>query len=306
MKDWIKSKAKSEKKKYSFKYLKFTLPKLTKRKTLKLPFKINWKLPSFKLGAKPKKMMAIGYSAVVIGFVMTMFLVVSGTDDTPHFPDAADYYTKLQLSSGAEILANGQQPEIATQTLNLIIGDSRIDKIYLEDLEIGKESGLNHTLKMFGNEGNTTNYLECQTLIIDGLVAPKVTIGNGTAYKVIIENNVADGNSFSVATQTVSNINFGGVRGALTIPKVEGSDYDRILIDMTDGNTTCGTFTIKDVKMFGAPMELNHFKVGKLIINNSVIGDGTGINSASFIIESSLKSSNITYSNNVEQPISVQ
>jgi hypothetical protein len=58
--------------------------------------------------------------------------------------------------------------------------------------------------------------------------------------------------------------------------------------------------------MFGAPMELNHFKVGKLIINNSVIGDGTGINSASFIIESSLKSSNITYSNNVEQPISVQ
>jgi len=298
--EWIKSKMKAKKKKFSFNYLRFSMPKLNNKKLPRIPIRI----PFFKLEAKPKKMMLIGYSAVAIGFIMTMFLIVAGTDDTPTFPHAGDYVTELQLDSGAEVLINGEIT--GTQTLNLIIGNSRIDKIFLNDLEIGKNSGLNHTLLMFGNEENSTNYLECEKLIINGLVAPKVTIGNATAYKVIISNNVADGNSFSIATQTVNNINFGGVRGALTIPKVEGSDYDRIIIDMTDGNTTCGEITIQHVKMFGAPVDLRHFKVGTLVINNSVIGDGTGIDSASFIIESTLESSNITYSNNIEQPISVQ
>ena len=47
-------------------------------------------------------------------------------------------------------------------------------------------------------------------------------------------------------------------------------------------------------------------KVGKLTIQNSSIGDGDGINSADFIIQSDTKIAQSTLTNNAEVPISVK
>jgi len=301
---WIKSKAESTNKKLSFKYKKWKIPALALKKR-KLP-KIPIKIPFFRLEAKPKKMMAIAYSAVAIGFIMTMFLIVSGTDDTPLYPDPANYYTSQAQAAGMENLVGGELNTLNTQTLNLFIGDSRIHNIYMNDLEIGKDSGLNTSLWITGTDGNTTNYLKCETLIINGLVAPTLEIKNGQAHFLIVTNNVADGNSFSTTTATVSSILFGGTRGALTIPDVSGSDYDRLIINTSAGNSTCGTLTLNNIKSYGAGVIISDFIVGTLRINNSVIGDGTGIDVASFIIRSSVDSSNITLTNNAERAITVQ
>jgi len=125
---WIKSKAESTDKKLSLKYKKWKIPALalTKRKLPKIPF--------FKLPKKTKKMMAITYSAVAIGFIMTMFLIVSGTDDTPLYPDPANYYTSQAQAAGLENLVGGELNTLNTQTLNLFIGNSRIHNIYMNDL----------------------------------------------------------------------------------------------------------------------------------------------------------------------------
>ena len=286
---------------------KYSFPKVA-YKNLNFPrLPVNWniKIPYFKLEAEPQKLLLVGMSAVIGGMALAMIFIVAGTDDTPMFPQSADYYAAVHQWAELEQLSVGEKRADQTQTLNLITGNARINSIYLENLDIGKASGLNYSLEMFGVDGNSTNWFKCEKLVIDGLVAPKLEIGNATAYKTIVTNNVADGNSFSVTTATTYNHQFGSERGALDIPSVKGGDYDRILLDTTDGNTTCNTITLKDVRSFGAGIILERFQVGTLVINNSVIGDGTGINSASFIIDSTFNSSNTTFNNNVEEPISI-
>ena len=288
------------KKKYSFPQVgvkTFNFPRL--------PVNWNLKIPYFKLEGEPKKMLLIGMSATLGGMLIAMSFIIAGTDDTPMFPEAADYYAAVHQWAELEQLSVGEKRADQTMTLNLITGDARIQSIYMENLEIGKDSGLNYSMEMFGVDGNTTNWFKCEKLVIDGLVAPKLEIANATAYKTIVTNNVADGNSFNVRSATVTNYQFGGTRGALDIPSIKSGDYDRILLDTTDGNTTCNTITLKDIKAYGAGVILERFQVGTLVINNSIIGDGTGINTASFIIDSSFNSSNTTFNNNNEEPISI-
>jgi hypothetical protein len=63
---------------------------------------------------------------------------------------------------------------------------------------------------------------------------------------------------------------------------------------------------IKNLKAYDEGIVLNNLKVGKLTIQNSSIGDGDGIDSADFIIQSDTKIAQSTLTNNAEVPISVK
>jgi hypothetical protein len=284
---------------------KVRIPKLGRPKLPKIPF-ISLKVPAvFKyLQEKPKKILFLSFLAIGLGFAMTMLLVIQGTDDTPLFPEPGVYYAKLIQDAGLETLTTGQRPEDSRQhqTLNLIVSGARINNFYLENVQVGA-SGLNESILLTGGSNNT---ITCEWLIIDGLVAPTLTISDGEAYNLIVTGNVADGNSFSATlNNSVSSISFGSTRGSLDIPGVSNSDFDRIVIDTSAADSTCNTLTFKDVRAFGAGVELSDFRVGTLYILNSRIGDGSGINSPSFIIED-LKASVIEISNNTEEPIDVR
>jgi hypothetical protein len=271
----------------------------------------QFKIPQFKSIKikKPKfenKRIAIfAYSSVAIGFILTLFLIVSMTDDTPVFPAPAIYDTKLTYDAGIDTLKTGFKSNTGYQTLRLLIGGTRINNFYFEDIQVGR-IGLNTTIKLTGESGNSTNYLICENLIIDGLSAESLIIGEGEVYNLIIEHNRADGNSFSSTFGIVNSINFGSTRGSLDIPYVKNSDFDQIIIDTSNLDSTCKSLTFMNVKSFGAPVELRNFKVGNLIIRNSIIGSGTGIDNPSFIIESSLIVSNLYLINNSEEPIDVR
>ena len=283
---------------------KIKLPTLRKPKRPKIP-QVNLKVPKvFKyLQEKPKKILFLSFGAIGVGFLMTMFLVIQGTDDTPNFPESGIYYAKLVQDAGLEVLTTGQKPEDSRehQTLNLLIGGARVNNIYFEDVQVGA-SDINESIQLTG--GN--NSISCEWLIIDGLVAPSLTISDGEAYNLIVLDNVADGNSFtSTLSANVSSISFGSTRGSLDIPNILSSDFDRIVLDTSTADSTCNALTFKDVRAYGAPVELSDFKVGNLLIINSIIGDGSGIDNPSFIIED-LLSSVIEISNNTEEPIDVR
>ena len=284
---------------------KIKLPKLGRPNRPKIP-QVNLKIPKvFKyLQSKPKKVLLLSFGTIGLGFMLTMFLVIQGTDDTPNFPESGVYYAKLVQDAGLDVLTTGQKPEDSRehQTLNLLIGGARLNNIYFEDVQVGA-SGLNESIQLTGGENMS---ISCEWLIIDGLVAPSLTISGGEAYNLIVLDNVADGNSFtSTLSGNVSSISFGSTRGSLDIPNILSSDFDRIVLDTSTADSTSHTHTFKDVMAFGAPVELSDFKVGNLLIINSIIGDGSGINSPSFIIED-LLSSVIEISNNTEEPIDVR
>ena len=288
-----------------FNFKKFKLPKLARPNIPKVPF-INLKIPAvFKyLQSQPKKILMLSFLAIGLGFALTMFLIIQGTDDTPVFPDPGVYYAKLVQDAGLETLSTGQKPEDSRQhqTLNLIVSGARINDFFLDGVQVGKATGLNNSINLTG--GNKT--ITCEWLIVDNLIAPSLTIQDGKAYNLVVMGNSADGNSFTATlSNNVSSINFGSTRGALEIPAVTNSDFDRIIIDTSSSDSTCNTLTFKDVRAFGAGVVLSDFHVGTLYIFDSVIGDGTGIDSPSFIIQD-LESSVINISGNSEEPIDVR
>ena len=243
---------------------------------------------------------------VVLSFIGLFCLIFFSPDEYIFFPKAGIYDVKYAQDLGEEVLNGGFKDDNLTQhtqTLNLLIGGGRINDFYFEDIEVGKHSGLTEAFLLTG--GNY--YLTCETLILDGLETPELIIRNGSAYSLIIQHNEADGNSFSsTLTSSIPDYKFGSTRGTIDIPHISSSDFDRIIIDSTAGDSICNTFTLKDIHSYGAGITISNFKVGTLQIINSYIGNGSGIDTPNFIIKDSVNATTLLFTNNSELPINVK
>jgi hypothetical protein len=241
---------------------------------------------------------------VVIGFVATIFLIstFTTTDFTNNvkasFPEPADYHVEEEQSMGEEILENGRNQ--THQTLNLLVSGARINSFNFENLDLGK-TGQDLAFELFGSNNSE---IYCETILIDGLVSPTLTIANASIHNLIIQDNIADGNSFSTTLGTTPDITFGSTRGSIEIPQVKDSNFDMIIIDTSTTDATCNALNLINLSAFGGGVSLSNFKVGTLTIINSRIGDGTGIDDPSFILED-IEASNMNISNNLEEPIYV-
>ena len=89
-----------------------------------------------------------------------------------------------------------------------------------------------------------------------------------------------------------------------------GSTYDRIIIDTTGGDSICEKLTLKNIKLFGtysgSAVALQYIDAGKLTIQNSIVGDGTGIDDSSFVVATTTLVASASLINNVERPITIK
>jgi len=273
----------------------------------------------------------IGALASFIGLAIATgayFLAIEGIDQSPTYPDAAVYDVgqdyRLQQKTvhvGTKNTFPEDMPTInrAVQTLNLVVGGARIDQLNFDTISIGKATGLENAIKVYGNStdgANGTFDVECDTITIDGLEAPTFKLDHSEIHELIIQDNVADGLSVGSTLASVSDIEVGSIRGAINVPSAKDSTYDRILVDSSTGDSICKDLIFKDIKVFGTYADSNsvatpavyltYVKAGKLIIKNSVIGDGTGIDSPSFIIDTTTKVTSLTATNNIERPTTIK
>ena len=254
------------------------------------------------VGGHFKKMAGVSISIAGLVVVIAIAFAAVGVEQAITFPTAAEYTVGSQdkvVGIGQDL---GNSPE--TQTLKLNIGGARIKGIIIDDLEVGS-SAVSESLKI--TTGSTSIWLECDEVIIDNLVAPSLTIKNSEIYSLTVNDNKADGNSFSpTLANGIKDITVASTRGAVDMPSITKSDYDRIWIDVTGTSAQCAQLHIKNVSAYGAPVVLDQIKAGSLIIKNSTIGDGDGIDSADFVLESTVKISTSSLTNNTEVPISVK
>ena len=271
----------------------------------------------------------IGMAASFIGLAIATgayFLAIEGIDQSPTYPDAAVYDVgqdyRLQQKTvhvGTKNTFPDDMPTInrAVQTLNLVVSGARIDQLNFDTISIGKATGLENAIKVYGatNGNNGTFDVECDTITIDGLEAPTFKLDNSEIHELIIQDNVADGLSVGSTLASVSDIEVGSTRGAINVPSAKDSTYDRIIINSSTADSICNNMTFKDIKVFGTyaannaatpAVYLTYVKAGKLIIKNSIIGDGTGIDVPSFIIAPTTKVTTLTATNNIERPTSIK
>ena len=175
-----------------------------------------------------------------------------------------------------------------------------------DTISLGKATGLANAIKIFGTSSNT---LICDTITLDGIEAPSLLLQNANVHKLTIKDNVADGLSLNPTLSVVSDIEVGSTRGAIDVPSVTGSTYDRIIIDTSSADSICKSLILKDIKVFGTysgkAVHLENLDVGELIIQNSIIGAGPGIDVASFSATSTSISSAVL-TNNIEQPTTIK
>jgi|TARA_R100000008_G_scaffold75942_1_gene55454 hypothetical protein len=272
----------------------------------------------------------IGTMASFVGLAIATgayFLAVEGIEQAPTYPQAAVYdvgqdyrLNQEKVHVGTKNTFPDDMPQVnrAVQTLNLVVNGARIDQLNFDTISIGKATGLENAIKVHGaaNGNNGTFDVACDTITIDGLEAPTFKLDNSEIHELIIQDNVADGLSVGSTLASVSDIEVGSTRGAINVPSAKDSTYDRIIINSSTASSICKGMTFKDIKVFGTYADgnnaatpavyLSYVKAGKLIIKNSIVGDGTGIDSPSFIIDPTTKVTTLTATNNIERPTTIK
>ena len=279
-----------------------------------LPLDLSFRLPSLEglsLGQNPRAIvvMALLVSAAVLSGAV--YFAIQGINPAPIWPDAAVYDAgRAQRLGQDEIGVGEKQPveeQTPTMTLQLNIGSARISELVFEDMSIGKASGLTDSINISSSAGN----IIFETLLLEDVEATDFTLATSTAYAMTIATTTADGLSISpTLASTPVKYAFGSTRGALSVPAVKGGTFDRILIS-SSATSTVGQITFRRVKAYGAGITIEDMKCGEIIIrgtdaDESVYGDGSGIDSASFTVNSTVTVQSSSLIGNVERPVSVK
>ena len=279
-----------------------------------LPLNIAFRLPSLQGLSFGRNAKAMVVFTVMISFAViagAVYFAIRGIDPAPVWPQSATYDAARAQRLGQEQIGVGQDlPEDTqqgTMTLELNIGGARIESIRFSDMSIGKASGLTDSIKISATAGN----ILCETLELIDVEATDFLFNTSTAYSLQVSTTTADGLSISpTLSSDPVKYAFGSTRGALNVPEVSGGTFDRILLTSSE-TSTVGTISFTRVKAFGAGITMTNLQCGTVVIRGtdaeeSVYGDGTGIDTPSFTIASSVKVQSSTLTGNVEKPVSVK
>jgi hypothetical protein len=283
-----------------------------------LPLNLAFRLPSLQglsFGRNTKAMIALTMVVSVAVISGAVYFAIQGISPAPIWPQSASYDAAVAQGLGQEQLGVGAKipddVQTATMTLELLIGSARIESIEFSDMSIGKASGLTDAINISSSSGN----IICETLLLEDVEATDFALATSTAYALTVSTTTADGLSISpTLSSDPIQYAFGSTRGALSVPAVSGGTFDRILISST-ATSTVGLISFKRVKAYGAGITISGINCGEIIVRGtavgeSIFGDGTGINNASFKIGGSglgtVQVQSSTLIGNVERPVSVK
>ena len=264
-------------------------------------------IPKFRFNLSGWRGLATSTGIVGIGFAAALTTVIASTDTTPIFPEAGASY-KLPYTFGVPLEPDIVTPEQASQTLQLNLGDtSRLDKLLFENMSLGK-SGLDNCIDITyaTTAVSTTAFLNTDKLTLSNVSAPTF-LTTGSEISTLTLAGKVDGHTYGpTQSSTISDITVQSDRGAGTFT-AKDSKVDRIVISLA-GSTgpIVGEVEFKNVHCSIGKVSLSNIKAGELIQDaTSKFGDGTGINSASYVVDDSVSIMSGT-SNLVDTPITVK
>jgi hypothetical protein len=249
---------------------------------------------------------AIGtLTLVAAGFIATIWLTVLGTTDEIIWPQAGAQYD-LPYVVGQRLPPDDITPMTASQTLQINLGNGvRLDKLHLKNLDLGK-SGLTNSFTVNRTTGVTGAYVNVGQFTITNSSAPTLDFANMEVGTLSLAPKT-DGHTNAVQiVSTIGQLVIDSDRGAGTYV-AENSVVDRVIISLNgDSGAYIGEIVIDDVDSSVGAWDVDYMKVGTLTMDNSnQFGNGTGIDSASAVFNSTIKARSIT-DNIVDTPLTIQ
>jgi hypothetical protein len=181
----------------------------------------------------------------------------------------------------------------------------RLDKLELKNLDLGK-AGLTNSFEISRTSGVTGAMVHVGLITIRNSSAPTLDWANIETGCISLAGNV-DGHTNAVQIDsTISTLVIDSDRGSGSYV-VQDSTVDRIIINTNgDNGATIGEILIDDVDASIGAWDWDYIKAGCIVLENTnTFGNGTGINTASAVFNSSIKARVIT-DNLVDTPVSVR
>ena len=267
---------------------------------LKLLTAVRIPIPkAFRFGGGRAALMSI--LVVAGGFGASFALVINGTNDVPTWPEAGAVYA-LPNTNGQRLAPDESDPATRSQTLQINIGNGvRLDKLELSRLDLGK-AGLSDSLTV---QGVTGAQVSVGIITVRNSSAPSLDWANIETGCITLAGKV-DGHTNAISVDsTVPNLVIDSDRGAGTYIASD-STVDRVIINTVGGDATIGEILIDDVDSSVGGWNWDFIKAGCIVLESTNnFGDGSGINSASAVFNSTVKARVIT-DNLVDTPISVK
>ena len=275
------------------------LPAINLFKALRIP------VPKFTFDLSGFKGVGTALAFVSIAFVAAFTFVITATDDTPVWPEAGAAYS-LPNTFGVPLDPDASDPSSRSQTLQINLANGvRLDRLHLKNLDLGK-SGLTNAFEINRTTGVTGAQVNVGIITIKNSSAPTLDWANMEAGCINLAGNV-DGHTNAVQIDnTIPNLVVDSDRGSGTYV-AEDSTVDRIIITTNgDDGATIGEILIDDVDTSVGAWDWDYIKAGCIHLENTnTFGNGTGINTASAVFNSTVKARVVT-DNLVDTPVSVK
>jgi hypothetical protein len=271
------------------------LPGISVLNALRLP------MPKFSFDLSGGRGIVTALGIVGVSFAIAFSFVIATTDETPIWPQAGAAYA-LPSVFGTPLDPDESDPSTASQTLQINLANGvRLDKLELKNLDLGK-AGLTDSFSVIGVTGAQVNV---GLITIRNSSAPSLDWANIATGCLTLAGNV-DGHTLAATIDsTVPNLVIDSDRGAGTYI-AENSTVDRIIISTVGGDATIGEILIDDVDSSVGGWNWDFIKAGCIVLEaTNTFGDGSGINSASAVFNSTIKARVIT-DNLVDTPVSVK
>jgi hypothetical protein len=271
---------------------------------LKLLTAIRIPIPkALKIGGGRAALMSL--LVVAGGFGASFALVISNTNDVPTWPEAGAVYA-LPNTNGERLAPDDSDPATRSQTLQINLADNvRLDKLWLKNLDLGK-AGLTNSFEISRTSGVTGAMVNVGLITIRNSSAPTLDFANIEAGCITLAGEM-DGHTNAVQIDaTIPNLVIDSDRGSGTYI-AENSQVDRIILNTNgDNGATIGEILIDDVDASVGAWDWQYVKAGNIVFESTnQFGNGTGINSASAVFNSTVKARCVT-DNVVETPTSVK
>ena len=258
--------------------------------------------PKFSFDLSGMKGVGTALGIVGVAFVVAFTFVVASTDDTPVWPEAGAAYP-LPNVHGVSLEPDPENPADANQTLQInLAAGVRLTTLTLNNLDLGK-AGLTDCVTI-QRTTNTTGWLYVDNWVMTGVSAPSLDFAN-VETAVLSLAAQTDGHAMDATIDsTISEQNIESSRGSGNF-LAENSVVDRVIIQL-GGDSIIGTITMTDLDCSVGGWNIDYVKAGSISMDNtSKFGDGDGINTADYTMNSTVKARVIT-NNLVDTPITVR
>ena len=240
-------------------------------------------------------------SAAVVGTGMWLAIkdVVSSSYDWPRA--GASYALGSPLGTMGEQLEH-YEDETPSQTLQINLADGvRISTLTFDNLDMGR-TGLTDCVVV--QRGAGTGYLYVDDIVMTGVSAPSLDWANSEIGTLTIAGST-DGHTFGATIDsTIADQVIVSTRGSGTFV-AQDSSADRLILSLA-GDATVGTLSFTNVACSVGGWNIDYVKASTLTQDaTSRFGTGSGINSADYVLQSTLSYRSAT-DTIVDTPIKVQ